>query len=331
MGPNRRPIILGPATGRAYALKPMQAVFKADEGETACAYSLSEWWFAPGADGPGAHVHEANDDTFYVFERVASTVMGDVREINVWTPPGYESGAEVAAVVYLLDGALDQDFHHIAGLGQLASVSWTFGPLIVVGVQTKERQAELTPVPADARHREAFPESGQAERFRRFLEAEVVPFVEARYGRGARRALMGESLAGLFVIDTLLSRPAAFDDYVAVSLSLWWDDRAPMRAAAGRLSAAAPAGRRLYLAMADEGGTMQEGADLLRAAVGALPVDAVELRYADRGAIATHATIYHSAAEEALRWLYPQPPYDTGPTPWYMVDGASPPGPGSAR
>ncbi len=132
-------------------------------------------------------------------------------------------------MLYLLDGGLGQDFHHIAGLAQLGSLSWTFGPLIVVGVQTENRRAELTARPTDTRYLAAFPESGGAEQFRRFLETEVMPFVEERFGVGGRRALMGESLAGLFVIDTLLSQPSLFDDYVAISPSLWWDDRRPLQ------------------------------------------------------------------------------------------------------
>ncbi|WP_054439256.1 alpha/beta hydrolase [Novosphingobium sp. ST904] len=154
-----------------------------------------------------------------------SAVLGDTREVNVWLPTGYDKSADRYPVVYLLDGGLDQDFVHIAGLGSLASLSWTYGPMIVVGVQTKDRRAELTSRPTDPRYLSAFPESGGADRFRRFLRDEVIPFVEARFRSGDRRALMGESLAGLFVVDTLLNDPTLFGDYVAVSPSLWWDDR----------------------------------------------------------------------------------------------------------
>ena len=253
-----------------------------------------------------------------------SDVLGDERQINVWLPPDYARSEARYTVLYLLDGALDQDFHHIAGLAQLGSLSWTYGPLILVGVQTRDRRAELTPQASDPRYLHAFPQNGGAERFRRFLETEVMPFVEDRFRAGPRRALMGESLGGLFVVDTLLDQPSLFHDYVAISPSLWWDDRLPLNDAAGRLRAAAGEGRRLYLAMADEGGTMQQGVDQLRQALGDSGAETIEWRYSDRSSIATHATVYHGAAEEALRWLYPAPPYDPGPTPWYMIPGAVP-------
>jgi predicted alpha/beta superfamily hydrolase len=136
---------------------------------------------------------------------------------------------------------------------------------------------------------------------------------------------MGESLGGLFVVDTLLDQPSLFDDYVAISPSLWWDDRLLLNGASSRLRAADGTGRRLYLAVADEGGTMQQGVDQLREALGRSGAETIEWRYSDRSTIATHATVYHSAAEEALRWLYPAPPYDLGPTPWYMIPDAAPP------
>jgi quercetin dioxygenase-like cupin family protein len=73
----RRAVILGPGGGRRYDMGAMQAVFKADGDETGKAYAISEWHVAPGAPGPGAHSHEANDDIFYVLEGTATVLVGD--------------------------------------------------------------------------------------------------------------------------------------------------------------------------------------------------------------------------------------------------------------
>ena len=257
--------------------------------------------------------------------RFHSSVLGDTREVNVWLPIGYEKSQDRYPVLYLLDGGLDQDFIHIAGLGHLASLSWTYGPMIVVGVQTNNRRAELTSRPTDPRYLSAFPESGGADKFRQFLRGEVIPFVEKRLRTGERRAIMGESLAGLFVVDTLLSEPALFDDYVAISPSLWWDDRRPLAALDRTARLKDVKDKRLYLAVGDEGGTMQDGIDRLRAFLAGQPAGRVTLRYDDFSKSASHATVYHHAAEDALRWLYPAPPYEGGGTPWFMIEGASPP------
>ncbi len=62
--------------GRKYNIGAMQAVFKADEDETQSRYSVSEWWLDPNSEGPGAHLHETNDEVFYVIEGTASILVG---------------------------------------------------------------------------------------------------------------------------------------------------------------------------------------------------------------------------------------------------------------
>jgi len=159
-----------------------------------------------------------------------SKVLGGPREVNVWLPPDYEAGTGRYDVLYLLDGGAAQDFPHIAGLGQLGALSWTYQSLIIVGVATVDRQAELTPPAHSARFQRGFPPG-----WRRGALPRVPRARGAALRRGAlpHRAVMGESLAGLFVVDTFLSAPGAFDDYVAVSPSLRWDEQ--------RLAAEAPA------------------------------------------------------------------------------------------
>ena len=70
-------IILKNGEGRRYSCGTMTAVFKADETETDCKYSVSEWWLEPNSDGPGAHQHEDNDEVFYVIEGIVSILVDD--------------------------------------------------------------------------------------------------------------------------------------------------------------------------------------------------------------------------------------------------------------
>lgn len=72
--PDRPAVILAPGEGRPYPMGRISAVFKADGEETAGAYSISEWWLEPHAQGPGAHAHP-EDDTFYVLEGVMSFLV----------------------------------------------------------------------------------------------------------------------------------------------------------------------------------------------------------------------------------------------------------------
>jgi mannose-6-phosphate isomerase-like protein (cupin superfamily) len=70
-------IILPRDSGRRYEMGALSAVFKADEGETQQRYSISEWWLKPNSDGPGAHLHEANDEVFYVLAGKPEILIGE--------------------------------------------------------------------------------------------------------------------------------------------------------------------------------------------------------------------------------------------------------------
>lgn len=74
--PARKPIVLMPGAGRQYPMGRISAVFKADEDETARAYSISEWWLEPNTRGPGAHDHP-EDDVFFVLEGTMSILVAD--------------------------------------------------------------------------------------------------------------------------------------------------------------------------------------------------------------------------------------------------------------
>jgi mannose-6-phosphate isomerase-like protein (cupin superfamily) len=71
----RKPIILPPGGGRQYPMGRISAAFKADGGETAQAYSISEWWLEANTKGPGAHSHP-EDDVFFVIAGTMSLLVG---------------------------------------------------------------------------------------------------------------------------------------------------------------------------------------------------------------------------------------------------------------
>ena len=72
----RKAIVLPPGGGRSYPVGRISAVFKADGGETAGKYSISEWWLEPHTQGPGAHSH-AEDDVFYVIAGTMTILLDD--------------------------------------------------------------------------------------------------------------------------------------------------------------------------------------------------------------------------------------------------------------
>lgn len=233
--------------------------------------------------------------------KLPSATMGAARTINVWLPPGYAEGTQRYPVLYLLDGGVDQDFHHISGLAQLGTIVGATRDVIVVGIETVDRRNELAfPVVTDAKLKADYPTAGQSERFRRFIANEVKPWVEKTYRTSGENTLIGESLAGLFVVETMLRAPGLFDTHIAISPSLWWDNEALVKAAPPLLPAAKG---RLWLTVADEQGMgVAPFAALLKDKAPA----GLTWTYAPRPG-ETHATIYHGAALAAIRELFAVP------------------------
>lgn len=265
---------------------------------------------APSA--PPASTGPANPQPLVMGEihTIPSRVMGEERRVVVRLPAGYAAEPKRRYdVVYVIDGGPEQDFPHLAGLAQSAEVNGTFAPLIMVGIETVRRRSEITPPVAEPApyQAELGATPGGSAKFRRFIASEVKPWVEGRYRSSGNDAVVGESLAGLFVVETLFEAPALFDDYIAVSPSLWWDHMKLGREASARL-ARLPAGtRRLYLTLADEGYLHEEGVDQLVAALRrAAPAD-LQWLYVPQGNSETHASIYHGAALDAFRAFYGTP------------------------
>lgn len=236
-----------------------------------------------------------------------SRILGERRRINVHLPASYDTEpARTYPVLYLLDGGEQEDFPHIAGLAQLGELSWTYREMIVVGIEGTDRKRDMTHPTTVASERKDLPTSGGSAAFRRFLGEELKPWVAARYRTSGETALIGESLAGLFVVETFLKQPALFDAYIAASPSLWWNDQSLARGAAADLAPWPAGDRKLYLTIADEGSTMQEGVDRVVAALKAAPPKGLTWRY-DPMPKLHHSTIYHPAALDAFKTVWPGP------------------------
>ena len=235
-----------------------------------------------------------------------SAIYDATREINVWLPPGYAESGRSYPVLYLLDGGQDQDFHHISGLAQLGTVNGTTRDVIVVGVASVDRRNELALPTLNAELIARYPTQGQSDRFRRFLAGEVLPFVEARFRTNGETALMGESLAGLFVVETFLKEPRMFDAWVAVSPSLWWDDGQLARQAGAHLRDHSNDSRTLILTMGDEGAEAMALMETLTGNLRDHAMPGVTWEFRPRPT-ESHDTIYHGAALDAFRQLYPAP------------------------
>lgn len=232
---------------------------------------------------------------------VDSKVLGELRVINVYLPPGYAEGNAPYPVLYLLDGGVNEDFPHIAGAVDVSVKNAVMRPFVVVGVKNTERRRDMMPPSDRAEDRKIAPNAGGADKFRRFLRDELKPLVAARYRTTGETALISESFAGLFVVDTLVADPALFDTYIAVSPALWWNDQALVRALPAKLAAWPEKKATLWFASASD--DIVEATDAAAAALKATSVPALRWHY-EPMPVEKHSTIFPVAALKALRTLF---------------------------
>ncbi len=128
--------------------------------------------------------------------------------------------------------------------------------------------------------------------------------MEARYRTG-REILIGESLAGLFTVETFLRQPDMFDDYVAVTPSLWWEAMEYGNRAAEFMADHKASDRSLRIYIADEGYWQEEGVLRVVRALEADAPEGLQWGFFDLGDEETHASIFHRAAFDATRALLP--------------------------
>lgn len=230
---------------------------------------------------------------------VQSKALNEARTVNVYLPPGYKTSGKRYPVLYLIDGGVEQDFLHVAGTSQLGGIWGRSEDIIVVGIETKDRRKELTGPTRDPELLKKYPTAGGSAAFRAFIRNEVKPLISSNYRVSGKDAVIGESLAGLFIVETYLREPKLFGGYAAISPSLWWD-KERLSFEAKRNVTPAQSQHRLYLTIANEGGEQQAATDRL---LSALP-SASSVCHAPRPDL-THAIIYHAVSPTAFQFLFP--------------------------
>lgn len=238
-------------------------------------------------------------DTF----TIDSKILGETRRINVYTPPGLVESPEVRLpVLYMPDGGVAEDFLHVAGLVQVSVGNGTMRPFLLVGIENTERRRDMTGPTENPEDKKIAPRVGGSEAFRRFLREELMPQVKGRYRTAPETAIVGESLAGLFVVETFLLEPDLFDTYIAFDPSLWWNNRKLVKDAGERLRARPRPGKALYLASSDEK-EIAEDAQRFAEALGKEAPAGLRWHY-EKMPEEKHSTIYHPAALRAFRALF---------------------------
>ncbi len=172
-----------------------------------------------------------------------SITNGYVYEIKISYPTGPvpEDGYPV---YYILDGSMY--FHlarEIVRLQSKNTVKTSIPQAIIIGIchQGKDKEIvsqrflDFTPPAASYVYPDRLKGKdiglhGGAEKFLTFLAEELMPKIESMYKiNKQKKALFGHSLSGLFTMWAMLGKPNLFSHYLAISPSIWWNDRELLR------------------------------------------------------------------------------------------------------
>lgn len=193
-------------------------------------------------------------------DSIYSDVLKEKRPLWIYTPSADTSYSAKPAfpVVYVLDG----DFHFSSLQSMILQLSAINGNtalprMIIVGIPNTggNRMRDLTPT-----RDSAYPGSGGGEAFTEFIGKELIPYIDKKYATAPYRTLIGHSLGGLMVVNTLLYHPALFNGYIAIDPSISWN-KGQVLATASRQLQQSFKGKNLYLAVAH---TMKPGLDTVQ-------------------------------------------------------------------
>lgn len=182
-------------------------------------------------------------------DSVYSKNLNENRKIYVQLPADYSpTQNQKYPVVYILDGEV-----FLPTVNNVHSFySGGFMPeMVIVGiVNDKNRMRDLTTSKVTEMYGMPFEqENGEAANFSKFLESELIPYVENKYPVTDFRTLIGHSYGGLFTLYSMVHHPQIFSNYLAIDPSLDWDNQKLLSEAKEKVSSTDYKGKSLFMSL----------------------------------------------------------------------------------
>ncbi|EMQ96475.1 putative esterase [Xanthomarina gelatinilytica] len=185
-------------------------------------------------------------------DSIYSKILNENRDIYIQLPDSYKSDSqEKYPVIFILDG----DVLMPTLVNTHDYYSGGFMPeMVIVGISNSEnRTRDLTPSKITTKYGMPFyEENGEAVNFLKFIETELIPYVEQHYPVTNYRTLIGHSYGGLFTIFTLINKPELFANYVSIDPSLDWDDQMVLKQAEKVFKEKSFEGKALYVSLSGQ-------------------------------------------------------------------------------
>ncbi|GAB4044330.1 alpha/beta hydrolase-fold protein [Spirosoma litoris] len=231
-------------------------------------------------------------------DSITSEILKEKRYFQVVLPSGYDAASEKKYdVIYVLDG--DWNTKLVSDVEQLLGAEGRIPHNIIVSLFNTDRNRDFLPT-----HNESNRTSGGADQFLKFLEKELIPYINKTYPSDGENTLFGHSFGGVFVTYALLSEPQLFNAYIAADPSYWWDNNVMLKMVPPKLTALKVSDRILYV-------TGREGSGMSDMRIPQM--DSILKKYAPTTltwkltayADESHGTVRLKSAYDGLKFSYP--------------------------
>jgi len=163
--------------------------------------------------------------------KIQSKSLNQEREILIYMPKDYDWRVnEYFNVIYVFD-AQDREFFDYTSsiVSFLSEASKSF---IIVGITSpynekldySRRNDFLPNIESEEYKKQAGNYYGNADNFLNYIETEVVAYINSNYRTIKQNIAVGHSLGASFILYSLLKKPNLFQNYIAISPNLAYDD-----------------------------------------------------------------------------------------------------------
>ncbi len=183
-----------------------------------------------------------------------SEILTQDRIVTIAVPRSFPDASLRYPLLIVLDG--EDFFYPIASMVDYYTRIGRCPELLVAGINASDRWQDYTPTNATIPDGTPVPTSGKAGVFLEYIHGELIPFLESIYPLTPFRIIYGHSIAGLFVVNSMMTDESPFSTFIATSPSLWWDNELMQQKVVRFGETAHGNSRYLYLTMGNEGDTM---------------------------------------------------------------------------
>ena len=152
--------------------------------------------------------------------------LNEIRNFSIILPSTYKSYSKIKyPVIYILDGEFL--IQSTSGIIEYMSKTGQIPEMIEVYISNNDRTKDFTPTSNNINYEgeidTTLENSGGGENFLKFLNMELIEYINQKYRTNSFNTLVGRSFGGLIGGFDYLKENTNLDSYLLIDPSFWWD------------------------------------------------------------------------------------------------------------